>query len=177
MKWDQSEPIEKYMKDLERLVEKGFPDQNDQARKNMLIERFTDGLPEEISRELELHPRDTFAATVTRAKELIILFERRVKGTDTRCGGRPRQTAAFTGTLPTSREPPLELPQSLGYGVAAVGDSRPDWQRQETRQDDALASTLSRIMDRLERLEAERGVEVRSMTEVWREQGWTEGVL
>jgi hypothetical protein len=129
--------IKAYAKELEKLVAKGFPKQNDEARENMLIERFTDGLPREIGHKLDLHPRDTFEAAMTRAEELIVLFEREMQR-DQKQIGRARGTAAFTGMAP-SWEPTQVMKAEM----------------QKSWEDYSLSSTLKRIEERLARLEVD----------------------
>ena len=53
-----------------------------------------EGLPAEISYQLELNPRNTFEETITRARELFMLEERRKA-----VSGKPRTVAAVDSTL------------------------------------------------------------------------------
>lgn len=42
-----------------------------------MIDRFIEGTPDFVRHELELHAEETFAATITRARELMLSKERR----------------------------------------------------------------------------------------------------
>ena len=74
--WKMEEPLEVYAGELERLIDKAFPDLAAPIREQQLIDRFIEGMPDFVRYELELHAEDTFAATITRARELKLLQER-----------------------------------------------------------------------------------------------------
>ena len=162
LRWDPSQPLQKYVRRITKLVEKGFPDLADDAKENMLIERFTDGLPDEIARELQLHPvpENTLQATINRAEELL-LYAKRKQATSLR--GKVKTVAA----LGTERKPPLEnwpphtMPPTafeptgldLGYAETGRAEKRHGSERQGGGDTDRLASALLKLEERLSRLE------------------------
>ena len=82
---------------LERLLDKAFPGLDEQTRQGQLIDRFVEGLPGEISYQLKLNPRETLEETITRARELFMLEERRKNSL-----GRPRTVAVVGNAVGSS---------------------------------------------------------------------------
>ena len=62
-----------YVRDLERLLEKAYPGTRDPLKSQQLVDQFLLGMPDESSRMLLIDPPNGFAATVARARELMLL--------------------------------------------------------------------------------------------------------
>ena len=163
--WDTSEPLQKYVRRITRLVDRGFPELAGDARKNMLIERFTDGLPDEIANELQLHPvpEKTLQATMDRAEELVLHWKRRNAMPQWQVGNRPKAVAAvgigeasvWDRWEPTTAPPPPPLfEQSLEPTRAEPKKPERRQQERRDRSEDRLASALLKLEERLSRLEA-----------------------
>ena len=75
--WKAGEPMEVYAGELERLIDKAYPELSAAIRQQQLTDRFIEGMPEFVRHELELHAETTLEATITRAKELMLLSDRR----------------------------------------------------------------------------------------------------
>ena len=75
--WKSGEPLEVYAGELERLIDRAFPELACNIRQQQLMDRFTEGMPDFVRHELELHAEATMEATITRARELLLLSDRR----------------------------------------------------------------------------------------------------
>ena len=105
--WRSTEPLELYARDLERLFDKAFPGLDEQTRQGQLIDQFVEGLLGEISYQLELNPRETLEKTITRARGLFMLEERRKNSL-----GRSRTVAVVDNAVGSSwRGPSIDPPE------------------------------------------------------------------
>ena len=73
--WKAGEPMEVYAEQLERLIDKAYPELSAAIRQQQLTDRFKEGMPEFIRHESELHAETTMEATITRSKELMLLSD------------------------------------------------------------------------------------------------------
>eukprot|EP00118_Oscarella_pearsei_P022402 m.259037 g.259037 ORF g.259037 m.259037 type:complete len:170 (+) comp40415_c0_seq2:558-1067(+) len=78
--WKSDESMEEYSQALEKLLEKALPDANEETRRaELLMSRFTEGMPAEIAYQLSLQTLQTFEEVLMRAQELELL-QSRLKG-------------------------------------------------------------------------------------------------
>ena len=73
------EDLDIFVRDLERLLDKAYPEIQDSLRSQQLLDYFLGGIPEGVSHTLLVNPPSDFATTIARARELMLLEAWRAK--------------------------------------------------------------------------------------------------
>ena len=113
------ESVDKLARDLERLLEKFSPDLPTAVKSTELRFHLINALPEKILFQLKLLPKGNYRETISKAKELILLYHRTDKTEQTnqlvsspdidhldRLEGAPQQMSEQMNTLGTSPSGP-----------------------------------------------------------------------
>eukprot|EP00118_Oscarella_pearsei_P022435 m.259562 g.259562 ORF g.259562 m.259562 type:complete len:908 (+) comp40423_c1_seq7:203-2926(+) len=131
-KWASAEPVERFVQDLERLATKGFPDQDDAARENMLKEQFAEGMPSAIGAELDLHMKntDSFADVITRGQDVLLMMENH-----------------------PGRFPQFKAQTSRSHAIAAVGGLPGIWSEPTATDGAASVEALRSLQEQVAQLQ------------------------
>ena len=71
-----SESVDELARDLEKLLEKASPDLPPAVKSTELRYHLINALPEKISFQLKLLPKEDYRGTISKAKELVLMYHR-----------------------------------------------------------------------------------------------------
>ena len=112
---EDAESVDELARDLERLLEKASPDLPAAVKSTELRFHLINALPEKISFQLKLLPKANYRETISKARELILVYQR---------ASRAEQTNQLVSSPNTDRLDRLEeAVQQVSQQMAAMGTS------------------------------------------------------